>query len=642
MWVLHRVIRRLARLSLWSFFADMYVVGQENVPEDGPVLMLTGCSASTVPFKRVIHYWAKSTLFKNPVLGYVLKSTGNIPVDRGNKDNQVLFRGTFEALASNNVVALFQKAQIKDGASWTSLEFAKYVRDNAITNLKPLKLVPAALVYTNKGKYRSSVFVEFGAPIELEQLEAEFLNGEEGATKRAVKKLSQEIEARLVDLSINAPDWETLYSARMALDLLWGSERNVGLPDFVPVSQSLVDIFSTPNVPGLSNLKSKLLTYHSLLRATGLTHADISAIPLPRNLDPKSRDVPLPSRLTTLGLLVSETLACMVRLPFFLLPLITHAPAYYMARFGAKMAEDEEETQAQNKVVFGLLFLLIIYPTLFVLLWALLWLSPLGAVLAGALVYAFAVYHVRVIDDQYGHAKRLLATWRILVGLWVPKQWEISFHALAPYTALVVPKENPFITKKEPRVEATGATASGTNLSTASPRPAAGTKTESPQQSVNPAGTGRAPGKDKDKSDSKSSRKNQRTPKRRLVRHVLRARVEASKALEAFLSGLARDGGRVVASARLAAQFGMLDAAPVDDGAMVHGTRDVREVLAFLKARGANLSVLRAGGDDDDEDRWALSSGDEGTTTHDEGAMSPSSSREDDVVWVPRVVRQEE
>lgn len=71
-----------------------------------------------------------------------------------------------------------------------------------------------------------------------------------------------------------------------------------------------------------------------------------------------------------------------------------------MGRLGAKLAEDEEETQAQNKVVFGLLSLLLIYPATFYFLWALFWYSSVGAVLAAGIVYLFAVYHVRLIDRK--------------------------------------------------------------------------------------------------------------------------------------------------------------------------------------------------------------------------------------------------
>jgi hypothetical protein len=71
-----------------------------------------------------------------------------------------------------------------------------------------------------------------------------------------------------------------------------------------------------------------------------------------------------------------------------------------MGRLGAKLVEHEEETQAQNKVAFGLLSLLLIYPATFFFLWALLWYTPIGAVVAAVSVYLFAVHHNRTIDSK--------------------------------------------------------------------------------------------------------------------------------------------------------------------------------------------------------------------------------------------------
>jgi hypothetical protein len=71
-----------------------------------------------------------------------------------------------------------------------------------------------------------------------------------------------------------------------------------------------------------------------------------------------------------------------------------------MGRLGARLAEDEQETQAQNKVVFGLLSLLLIYPAAFLFLWALFWYTPIGALLAAAMVYLFAIYHIKTIDGE--------------------------------------------------------------------------------------------------------------------------------------------------------------------------------------------------------------------------------------------------
>jgi 1-acyl-sn-glycerol-3-phosphate acyltransferase len=63
--------------------------------------------ASMFPHQRPLHYWAKDSLFQNPVGKYILEATGNIPVNRRSKDNAVLFKGTFKALSSGEVVALF-------------------------------------------------------------------------------------------------------------------------------------------------------------------------------------------------------------------------------------------------------------------------------------------------------------------------------------------------------------------------------------------------------------------------------------------------------------------------------------------------------------------------------------------------------
>ena len=39
----------------------------------------------------------------------------------------------------------------------------------------------------------------------------------------------------------------------------------------------------------------------------------------------------------------------------------------------------------------------------------------------GSRVWSFAVYHGALIDINYAGAKRLLATWRVLLGIWLPQ-----------------------------------------------------------------------------------------------------------------------------------------------------------------------------------------------------------------------------
>lgn len=163
----------------------------------------------------------------------------------------------------------------------------------------------------------------------------------------------------------------------------------------------LVDLLTYPS-PSISTstLKPALLKYSSLLKASKLTNEAISALPLPRTLDP-DHPTPLPSRLSTLAFLIGSTVACIAPLPFFAIPLIVNIPVYIMSRFGARLARDEEETIAQNKIAFGLILTTSTYGFLFLMIWVFLWLTPSGAVMAAGAVYLLWTFYSRAIDDFY-------------------------------------------------------------------------------------------------------------------------------------------------------------------------------------------------------------------------------------------------
>lgn len=166
------------------------------------------------------------------------------------------------------------------------------------------------------------------------------------------------------------------------------------------LANRLVDLFTDQELT--SNAKAvrrTLLSYYSLLQSTNLSNSVLASLPLPRTLDP-NQPATIPGRLYTVMILVRDTIAALVPLPFFLIPLVVHAPVYIMGSIGARLVEHEEETQAQNKVAFGLLSLLLIYPSTFFFLWALFFYTRTGALLAALIVYLFAVYHIKMIDGE--------------------------------------------------------------------------------------------------------------------------------------------------------------------------------------------------------------------------------------------------
>jgi len=136
------------------------------------------------------------------------------------------------------------------------------------------------------------------------------------------------------------------------------------------------------------------------LVSSRLSNAALVDLPLPKDLDPK-RKIAMPSRFFPLWILVKDTIACLVRLPFFLIPMVLYSPVYVAGTLGARLAEDEQETQAQMKIALAILLSFLLYPVLFFTFWAVFRQVPLGAALAVGLIWLLKRYHSTLVDENY-------------------------------------------------------------------------------------------------------------------------------------------------------------------------------------------------------------------------------------------------
>lgn len=86
--------------------------------------------------------------------------------------------------------------------------------------VQDVKVIVCGLNYTDKTRYRAAVQVEYSSPITLDQaLVDRFMTP--GQEKSAVKELIRVIELRLRSVTVNADDWETLWSTRILRDFIW-------------------------------------------------------------------------------------------------------------------------------------------------------------------------------------------------------------------------------------------------------------------------------------------------------------------------------------------------------------------------------------------------------------------------------------
>ncbi len=117
--MLYAVGYNLCRWIARTFFA-FSVEGQERVPESGPVILAPNHVSYLDPFlvgvavSRRVHFMAKKELFRNPLVGWLLRGVQAYPVTRERVDPSTLKR-TLSLLAAGQVVLMFPEGTRGDG-----------------------------------------------------------------------------------------------------------------------------------------------------------------------------------------------------------------------------------------------------------------------------------------------------------------------------------------------------------------------------------------------------------------------------------------------------------------------------------------------------------------------------------------------
>ncbi len=162
---MYKFFRALFRF-VFSFFFRWRVVGRENIPQDGPVILCSNHISNWDPpllgsgIERQVNFMAKEELFKIPVLGWLITQFGAFPVKRGGGDRSAI-RSTLQLLESGKILGIFPEGtrsktgELGKGMPGTAL-FA--LRSNAV-------VIPVAII----GPYQlfRPVTIVYGKPVDL-------------------------------------------------------------------------------------------------------------------------------------------------------------------------------------------------------------------------------------------------------------------------------------------------------------------------------------------------------------------------------------------------------------------------------------------------------------------------------------------
>jgi glycerol-3-phosphate O-acyltransferase / dihydroxyacetone phosphate acyltransferase len=293
---------------------------------------------------RRISFLAKSTLFRLPVIGWLLMTVEALPVfrqvDAGAdvSQNTRTFEACRRLLRRGRCIALFPEGvshnapkllPIKTGAARIALGAisSKDEGDAEKPLLHPyLRIVPVGLYYASKTSFRSEALLRFGPPIEVEAVALD----ESGEPPReAVRALSARIEASLREVTLNVESEEQLDVARKAERLFSSVYEgiNVRLPlaerfDFLRrFSAQLFARLSTAE--GVERLRAHILRHEEELKHIGLA---------PENLQLSRHSAWYVFRHFLL-----RTAILLLLLPLTIAGAIAHLPAYLLCTLLARL-----------------------------------------------------------------------------------------------------------------------------------------------------------------------------------------------------------------------------------------------------------------------------------------------------------------
>ncbi len=239
-------------IALRLFFRRIETVNADVVPRGTGVLFvmnhpngLVDPALVFVALPRKISFLAKSTLFRMPVISFLLRTVEALPlyrkIDAGEdvSKNHKTFELCRELLQKGGSIALFPEGvshnspkllPAKTGAARIALGAVSVA--NTAEPLD-LRIVPVGLFYTSKTTFRSEALLHFGEPFTVAPVE---VDGEGQPGRKEVKELTEQIEAALRDVTLNAETEADLHTAKIAEEILASAEMNENLGEEARVS----------------------------------------------------------------------------------------------------------------------------------------------------------------------------------------------------------------------------------------------------------------------------------------------------------------------------------------------------------------------------------------------------------------------
>lgn len=181
---------------LYRLFYDFHIEGEENIPQDKPVVLASNHRSYadpvilTMPMKLPVSYMAKEELFRNKFFGWFIRKLGAFPVTRGSGDMSVIDDSINILNSGRNLVIFPEGTRSKDG------KVGKGKTGVAMIAAKSgADVIPCGIIFEGeKLRFRSKLTLRFGKPIKAEEIAVE------GNSPRELKDVKKRIMSAITEL----------------------------------------------------------------------------------------------------------------------------------------------------------------------------------------------------------------------------------------------------------------------------------------------------------------------------------------------------------------------------------------------------------------------------------------------------------
>ncbi len=279
-----KLIHLIFGITAKLFFRRIELYNSNNLPQNSGIIFVSNHPNALidplllfVALPRNIAFLAKSTLFKMPIIGFLIKQVGALPLYRQQDSgqdiskNQETFSLTRDLLKKGGAIAMFPEGvshsspkllPLKTGAARIALGAVSVGQNPSSLSLK---IIPVGLFYTNKTTFRSEALLHFGEAIDVFPT---VLDEEGHPPKEVVKELTTKIEEALREVTINAESNAELDLAKIAEGVYTAVTPET--ENLAERHEILQDFLSKPSNEDNEKLEKRLAEYDQKLEKLGL------------------------------------------------------------------------------------------------------------------------------------------------------------------------------------------------------------------------------------------------------------------------------------------------------------------------------------------------------------------------------------